>query len=136
MTTHRHASEIEQEQHRLNPAVKVSFTPHVVPSVRGILTTAHLFVNETLTQEQVQSIYEEFYKDKPFVRLQMPSFANIRGSNFCDIAFEVDQGTDRIVVVSAIDNMVKGASGQAVQNMNLMFGFDERTGLWMSGLPP
>lgn len=136
MTTHRHASEIEQEQHRLSPGVKVHFTPHVVPSTRGILTTAHLFVNEPLAQEQVQAIYEEFYMDKPFIRLQTPSFANIRGSNFCDIAFEVEKGSDRIVVVSAIDNMVKGASGQAIQNMNLMYGFDERTGLWTSGLSP
>ena len=84
----------------------------------------------------MKAIYEDYYKEKPFVRLQMPSLGDVRGSNFCDIAFEVDQGTDRIVVVSAIDNMVKGASGQAIQNMNLMYGFDERTGLWMSGLSP
>jgi N-acetyl-gamma-glutamyl-phosphate reductase len=136
MTTHRHVAEIEQEQQRLSPGVKVHFTPHVVPSTRGILSTAHLFVNEPLTQEDVQAIYAEFYQDKPFIRLQTPSFANIRGSNFCDIAFEVEQGSDRVVAVSAIDNMVKGASGQAIQNMNLMYGFDERTGLWTSGLFP
>lgn len=136
MTTHRHASEIIQEQQRLSPDVKIFFTPHVVPSIRGILTTAHVFVNKPLTQDEVKAIYEEYYKEKPFVRLQTPTLGDVRGSNFCDIAFEVEQGTDRIVVVSAIDNMVKGASGQAIQNMNLMYGFDERTGLWMSGLAP
>jgi N-acetyl-gamma-glutamyl-phosphate reductase len=136
MTTHRHGSEIEQEQHRLNPDVKIFFTPHVVPSIRGILTTAHVFVNKPLTQDEVKAIYDNYYNNTPFVRLQMPSLGAVRGSNFCDIAFEVHEGTDRIVVVSAIDNMVKGASGQAIQNMNIMYGFDERTGLWMSGLTP
>ena len=136
LTTHRHKAEIEQEMHRLNNSTRIHFTPHVIPSTRGIMTTAHLFVDEPLTTEQVQTIYEEFYKNKPFVRLQKPSLANVRGSNFCDIAFEVEKDSDRIVVVSAIDNMVKGASGQAIQNMNLMYGFDERTGLWTSGLTP
>jgi N-acetyl-gamma-glutamyl-phosphate reductase len=136
MTRHRHLSEIEQEMQRLSGKVRVHFTPHVIPSIRGILTTAHVFVDEPLPEDQVRSIYEEFYKDKPFVRLSMPKLANVRGSNFCDIGFEVDKGTDRIVVVSAIDNMVKGASGQAIQNMNLMYGLDERTGLWAAGLTP
>jgi N-acetyl-gamma-glutamyl-phosphate reductase len=95
-----------------------------------------VFVNQTLSDEDVRGAYEEFYRGKPFVRMNKPSLANVRGSNFCDIGFEVDKGTDRIVVVSAIDNMVKGAAGQAIQNMNLMYGFDERTGLWTSGLPP
>jgi N-acetyl-gamma-glutamyl-phosphate reductase len=136
MTTHRHKAEIEQELGALSNRAKYHFTPHVVPSVRGILTTAHVFVNKTLTGDEVQAMYDEFYAGKPFVRMNKPSFANVRGSNFCDIAFEIDKGTDRIVVVSAIDNMVKGAAGQAIQNMNIMFDLDERTGIWMSGLPP
>jgi N-acetyl-gamma-glutamyl-phosphate reductase len=136
ITTHRHKSEIDQELKLLNPNMKLSFTPHVVPAVRGILTTAHVFVNKELSTDDVLALYEEFYSGKPFVRMNKPALANVRGSNFCDIAFEVDKGTDRIVVISAIDNMVKGASGQAIQNMNLMFDFDERTGLWASGLPP
>ncbi|AFD01093.1 N-acetyl-gamma-glutamyl-phosphate reductase [Methanocella conradii HZ254] len=136
ITTHRHKAEIEQELGALSPNARFSFTPHVIPSVRGILTTAHVFVNRPMATEEVQSIYEEFYADKPFVRMNKPSLANVRGSNFCDISFEVDEGTDRIVVVSAIDNMVKGAAGQAIQNMNIMYGLDERTGIWMSGLPP
>jgi len=136
MTTHRHKAEIEQELGALNATAKVHFTPHVIPSVWGIVTTAHAFVNRELTEDDVRGIYEEFYRGKPFVRMNKPSLANVRGSNFCDIAFEADKGTDRIVVASAIDNMTKGAAGQAIQNMNLMYGLDERTGIWMSGLPP
>jgi len=136
MTTHRHKAEIDQELGAISHTAKFHFTPHVVPSVRGILTTAHAFVNKPLTDEEVRGIYEQYYAGKPFIRMNKPSFANVRGSNFCDIAFEVDQGTDRIVIVSAIDNMVKGSAGEAIQNMNLMYGFDERTGIWMSGLPP
>ncbi len=136
MTTHRHKAEIEQELGLLNSKAKASFTPHVIPSIRGILTTAHAFVDRALTEDEVRSIYEEFYEGKPFVRMSPPSLASVRGSNFCDIAFEVDKGNNRIVVVSAIDNMVKGASGQAIQNMNIMYGLDERTGLWMGGLAP
>lgn len=136
MTTHRHKAEIDQELGALGPGAKFHFTPHVVPSVRGILTTAHVFVNRPLAGEEVQAIFEDFYAGKPFIRLARPSLANVRGSNFCDIAFEAEKGSDRIVVASAIDNMVKGSAGEAIQNMNLMYGFDERTGIWMSGLPP
>ncbi len=136
ITTHRHKSEIDQELRALNNSVKIHFTPHVVPSVRGILTTAHAFVNKPLTDDQVRARYNEFYAGKPFIRMSKPTLANVRGSNFCDIAFEIEKGTDRIVIVSAIDNMVKGSAGEAIQNMNIMYGFDERTGIWMSGLPP
>ncbi|BAI61825.1 N-acetyl-gamma-glutamyl-phosphate reductase [Methanocella paludicola SANAE] len=136
ITTHRHKSEIDQELRALNNKVKIHFTPHVIPSVRGILTTAHAFINKPLTDDQVRAIYNEFYAGKPFIRMSKPTLANVRGSNFCDIAFEIEKGTDRIVIVSAIDNMVKGSAGEAIQNMNIMYGFDERTGIWMSGLPP
>ena len=119
------------------------FTPHVIPSVRGILTTAHVFARpgaeETLQDKnQVASIYREFYKNAPFVRMAdgIPRLSSVRGSNFCDISFEAEKGSDRLVVISAIDNLVKGASGQAIQNMNLMAGFDERAGLWFPGMAP
>jgi N-acetyl-gamma-glutamyl-phosphate reductase len=123
--------------------MKVSFTPHVVPAVRGILTTAHVFV-KTSAIETVQDraavaeIYRDFYKDAPFIRMAggMPRLSSVRGSNFCDINFEIEAGGDRIVVISAIDNLVKGASGQAIQNMNLMAGLEERSGLWFPGLAP
>jgi N-acetyl-gamma-glutamyl-phosphate reductase len=83
-------------------------------------------------------LYAEMYQDKPFVRVVdgIPSLNAVRGSNFCDIGFEVDSRNNRVVVISAIDNLVKGASGQAIQNMNLMCGLGETTGLWMSGVAP
>ena len=143
ITNHRHVPEIKQELERLSPGIKVNFTPHVIPSVRGILTTAHVFAKEgaedTLQdREKVARIYRDFYKDAPFVRLAdgVPRLAAVRGSNFCDISFEPEKGSDRLVVISAIDNLVKGASGQAIQNMNLMAGLDQRTGLWFPGLAP
>ncbi len=135
ITTHRHIAEIKQELLRFASA-KISFTPHVVPAIRGILTTAHLFVNTVLEAEEIQKIYENCYRNKPFIRMNTPRLSAVRGSNFCDIDFEVDKGTDRIVVISAIDNLVKGAAGQAIQNMNLMLGFKETTGLWMPATAP
>ena len=83
-------------------------------------------------------MYSNFYGDKPFIRLVkgIPMLGSVRGSNFCDIGFEVEKGSNRIVIISAIDNLVKGASGQAIQNMNLMFGLDEKMGLWMPGFAP
>ncbi|HOI68609.1 MAG TPA: N-acetyl-gamma-glutamyl-phosphate reductase [Methanothrix sp.] len=143
LTTHRHRAEIDQELGRLSPGIKVSFTPHVVPAIRGILTTAHLLVKEEFIGDipnkgEISKIYQDFYRDSPFVRLvpAVPSLGAVRGSNFCDIGFEVDGSGDRIVVVSAIDNLVKGASGQAIQNMNLMTGMAETEGLWLPGGAP
>lgn len=139
LTTHRHRAEIVQELTRLDGSLKnISFTPHVIPSVRGILTTAHIFMKKELDKEEVNDIYHNFYRDRPFIRLikGIPVLGNVRGSNFCDIGFELDSENNRIVVVSAIDNLVKGASGQAVQNMNIMFGLPEITGLWLPGLAP
>lgn len=139
LTSHRHRAEIVQELARLDSRLnKISFTPHVIPSVRGILTTAHVFVKEELSAEEVSDIYSNFYQDKPFIRLikGIPMLSSVRGSNFCDIGFEIEKGSDRIVIISAIDNLVKGASGQAIQNMNLMFRLDETTGLWTPGVAP
>ncbi len=139
LTTHRHRAEIQQELEQLDSSLKsINFTPHVIPSVRGILTTAHIFLKKILAEEEVSNMYSEFYRDKPFIRLikGIPVLGSVRGSNFCDIGFEIDSETNRIVVVSAIDNLVKGASGQAVQNMNLMSGLPETTGLWLPGLAP
>ncbi|MCZ7381488.1 MAG: N-acetyl-gamma-glutamyl-phosphate reductase [Candidatus Methanoperedens sp.] len=139
LTSHRHRAEIVQELTRLDSGLKsISFTPHVIPSVRGILTTAHIFVKKELSEEDVSEIYRDFYQDKPFIRLiqGIPMLGSVRGSNFCDIGFEIDKNSDRIVVISAIDNLVKGASGQAIQNMNLMFGLPETTGLWTPAIAP
>ncbi len=139
LTSHRHRAEIVQELTRLDGGLsKISFTPHVIPSVRGILTTAHIFVKKDLGEEEVGAIYRKFYHDRPFIRLikGIPVLGSVRGSNFCDIGFEIEKDSDRIVVISAIDNLVKGASGQAIQNMNLMFGLPETTGLWIPATAP
>ena len=135
VTAHRHVAEM-----RMELSVKVSFTPHVIPSIRGILTTAHVFIeeNEAITQDEIEETYKRFYEGKRFIRLRkgLPSLSSVRGTNFCDIGFKIEEKSDRIVVISAIDNLVKGGSGQAIQNMNLMFGLDEREGLWFPGLVP
>ncbi len=139
LTTHRHKAEIVQELERLDHNINnISFTPHVIPSIRGILTTSHLFLKENMEYDDIMSIYQQFYKDNKFIRMveDVPSLGGVRGSNFCDIGFEVDSENRRLVVISAIDNLVKGASGQAIQNMNLMCGFEETTGLWVSGISP
>lgn len=130
--SHRHAPEIVQEL-GLDES-KISFTPHVVPCTRGILTTAHVFVSHPRTYEDISNLYRDFYAKHRFVRISdsVPTLQQVRASNFCDIGFEL--GNNRIVVISAIDNLIKGASGQAIQNMNVMFGLDETTGLWSPGL--
>ena len=139
LTTHRHKAEIFQELTRLDQKLRnINFTPHVIPSIRGIFTTAHLFINEPLSTDDLKTIYEEFYRDRPFIRFPsgVPSLTAVRGSNFCDMGFESDKENNRVVVLSAIDNLVKGASGQAIQNMNLMFGLDETRGLWLPAAAP
>jgi len=133
LTKHRHKAEIVQELERLGN-VTVNFTPHVIPSIRGILTTAHIFTSAELDEGRIRSLYEAFYANSPFIRFNVPSLGSVRGTNFCDLFIERDKSTNRVVVISAIDNMVKGASGQAIQNMNLMFGLDETTGLWSPAL--
>lgn len=131
---HRHTPEIEQELGKLaGVTVTISFTPHLVPMTRGILSTIYASLIDAYTVEELLDIYREFYKDEYFVRIhpagQYPQTKWVYGSNFCDIGLAVDLRTNRVIVVSAIDNLVKGASGQAVQNMNIMFGLPEKTGL-------
>jgi N-acetyl-gamma-glutamyl-phosphate reductase len=139
--THRHTPEIEQELAILaGKKVTISFTPHLVPMNRGILTTIYAKQLSPSNTEKIHALYQDFYKDAPFVRVlpvgQFPNVRNVRGSNFCDIGVYADQRTGRAVVVTAIDNLVKGASGQAIQNMNLMMGFNEAEGLWVAGVSP
>jgi N-acetyl-gamma-glutamyl-phosphate reductase len=132
--THRHIPEMEQELSVLaRTPVTISFTPHLLPISRGILRTIYAKLNTDLDQDAIHSLYEQTYNDEHFVRLcpkgSVPSTQHVRGSNFCDIGISIDKRTDRIIITSAIDNIVKGAAGQAVQNMNLMNGFIENTGL-------
>ena len=131
---HRHTPEIEQEFSRLSGRdVRISFTPHLLPMSRGILSTIYARLNKPVDEDEIRKLYTDYYGNEPFVRLagpgQFPATQFVRGSNFCDIGFKIDGRTGRIIVLSAIDNLVKGAAGQAVQNMNLICGFPEGEGL-------
>jgi N-acetyl-gamma-glutamyl-phosphate reductase len=132
--THRHTPEIEQELSRLaGTKILVSFTPHLAPMTRGILTTAYFRLNRALDTHQAVDLFRDFYNGEPFVRVRpdgdLPQTKQVWGSNFCDIGVQVDDRTGRITVISVIDNLVKGAAGQAIQNMNIIFGLDETVGL-------
>ena len=131
---HRHIPEIEQELSLLaGEQLTISFTPHLVPMDRGILSTIYATLKQPADAAALLELYRRQYADEPFVRVlpagQFPSTSFVKGSNCCDIGLTVDQRTGRVIVVSAIDNLVKGASGQAIQNMNLLCGFQETTGL-------
>ncbi len=128
VTNHRHYYEMEQELKKFQYDIRISFTPQVFPGSRGILTNAHIFLRGELEENELKEIYEKFYEGCYFIRFQENvRLSYVRGSNFVDIS--IYRGDDRAVIISAIDNLVKGASGQAVQNMNVMFGLDEKTGL-------
>lgn len=131
---HRHTPEIEQELGRLHGApVTITFTPHLVPMSRGILSTIYASLNQEMTRATVHDLLTAAYANEPFVRVRplgtYPAVQWVRGSNFCDIGVQIDKRTGRVVLVSVIDNLVKGAAGQAMQNMNLMLGFPEEEGL-------
>lgn len=131
---HRHTPEIEQELAKLaGEDMTISFSPHLLPVSRGINSTIYAEMKKEFIQEEMMEVYRKSYKDEPFIRLcesgVFPATQNVRGSNYCDIGLHVDPRTGRVVVLSVIDNLVKGASGQAVQNMNLMCGFEEEAGL-------
>jgi N-acetyl-gamma-glutamyl-phosphate reductase len=139
--SHRHTPEIEQELSILgNTNLKINFTPHLIPMNRGILSTIYTNANIALTTKELEKVYVEYYQDCPFIRLRnknnLPQTKWVQGSNYCDIAAIFDERTERIIILSTIDNLVKGASGQAIQNMNLMFGLDETAGLKFPGLYP
>jgi N-acetyl-gamma-glutamyl-phosphate reductase len=131
---HRHTPEIEEKLSALaGMALRITFTPHLVPMNRGILSTIYMKLKSMIDEESILRRYQEFYKDAPFVRVlsanTLPSTRAVAYSNFCDIAAVVDARTKRVIVLTAIDNLVKGAAGQAVQCMNLMCGFPETAGL-------
>jgi N-acetyl-gamma-glutamyl-phosphate reductase len=139
--SHRHTPEIEQELSELaGQAVNVTFTPHLLPISRGILSTVYATLAPGINRQDIDELYRQHYAAEPFIRLLeddvFPATQFVRGSNFCDISFKVDPVTQRIIIMSAIDNIVKGASGQAVQNMNIMCGFQETAGLGIIPLFP
>ncbi len=132
--SHRHTPEIEQELSGLaREEVKVTFVPHLIPMDRGILTTIYVNLIEKLKLDEVLETFQEAYQEEPFIRIhpkgRLPDTKEVRGSNYCDIGVVVDEAEGRAVVVTAIDNLVKGASGEAVQNMNLMLDYPETMGL-------
>jgi N-acetyl-gamma-glutamyl-phosphate reductase len=131
---HRHTPEIEQTLTDLSgQKITVSFTPHLVPVNRGILSTCYATLSSEADTESLVEMFRDHYAEEPFVRVLpagcFPNVSQVRGSNFCDIGMTVDPRTGRVIVVSVIDNLVKGAAGQALQNMNLMLGVSETTGL-------
>jgi N-acetyl-gamma-glutamyl-phosphate reductase len=147
---HRHIPEIEQELSGLagtvgqaagkqGDAVTITFTPHLVPMNRGILSTAYARIKEPLDVVELRTLYRDFYKGERFVRLLegvMPNPRHVRGANYCDLAVHADTRTGWVVTVAAIDNLIKGAAGQAIQAMNLMLGYPEETGLLAPGIYP
>ncbi|MDZ7641101.1 MAG: N-acetyl-gamma-glutamyl-phosphate reductase [Desulfurivibrio sp.] len=134
VASHRHTPEIEQELGQLaGGPLTVSFTPHLVPMSRGMLSTIYGKLTADIDQAGLEQLYRDFYAREPFVRVlgdgQLPATQYVRGSNFCDLALRLDERCGRVIVLAAIDNLVKGAAGQAVQNMNLLYGLPEEQGL-------
>ena len=134
VATHRHTPEIEDQlSYASGEKVILNFTPHLVPMNRGILVTAYANLKKEVSYEEIKEIYDSYYKEEKFVRgLEKdvcPETRWVEGSNYVDVNFKIDQRTGRIIMMGAMDNLVKGAAGQAVQNMNLMFGLDEAEGL-------
>ncbi|WP_462408806.1 N-acetyl-gamma-glutamyl-phosphate reductase [Neobacillus sp. Marseille-QA0830] len=131
---HQHIPEIEQvlSDEAGNP-INITFTTHLVPMTRGIMCTIYVKLTDKVSIEEIQRIYSEFYKNHPFVRIRpqgtVPATKEVTGSNFCDVGLHLDERTNRLTIVSVIDNLMKGAAGQAIQNLNLMNDWDVRTGL-------
>ena len=142
VTSHRHTPEIEEQlgyAYEGEPLL-LNFTPHLVPMNRGILVTAYANLNKEYTYEEIKAVYDKYYADEQFVRVLekgvCPETRWVEGSNLVDINFTIDPRTKRVVVMGAMDNLVKGAAGQAVQNMNLIMGLPENEGLMMPPMFP
>ena len=142
---HRHTGEIEQElSETAGRKIKVSMSPHAVDVVRGILCTNHTFLKKDVDEKELWKIYRSEYNDERFIRLirdkdglhKFPDPKFLVGSNFCDIGFDLDKDNNRLIALSASDNLMKGAAGSAIQNMNVMSGFDEFEGIMYSPLTP
>ncbi|MGH4050926.1 MAG: N-acetyl-gamma-glutamyl-phosphate reductase [Clostridium sp.] len=139
VASHRHTPEIEQELSSVcNDDVKICFTPHLVPMNRGILSTCYGTLKKSVTTQELLSLYRDFYKNDCFIKILdgFPETRWVKGSNLCHIGIKVDERTNRVIIISAIDNLIKGSAGQAVQNMNIMFGFCETTSLDIIAMAP
>jgi N-acetyl-gamma-glutamyl-phosphate reductase len=136
---HQHPIEVEKSLSQFGERVKVSFIPNLVPLCRGILTTIYADLSVEISQEEITHLYEDFYRNEPFVRINREgrvSTMNVRGSNICEIFARVDRENQKLLVVSAIDNLIKGQAGNAVQNANLRLGLEETAGLFFPGPYP
>ncbi|TVY09347.1 N-acetyl-gamma-glutamyl-phosphate reductase [Paenibacillus cremeus] len=138
---HQHTPEIEQVLGRLaGEEVVMTFTTHLVPMTRGILSTIYVNLNATRSEDEIRELYRSYYEGRRFVRIReqgkYPATKEVTGSNYCDIGMSLDPRTGRLTVISVIDNVVKGAAGQAVQNLNLLMGWDEATGLAFTPVYP
>jgi len=132
VASHRHTPEIEQQLSDIaDDKIVLNFTPHLIPMSRGILATCYGNLNKNISQNELYDLYKNYYKNERFVRVieTLPETRHVKGSNMCDIAVRVDPRTKRVIAISAIDNLIKGAAGQAVQNMNILFGFYEHAGI-------
>jgi len=141
LADHRHTPEMEQELSTLaGKPMRLTFSPHLIPMTRGMLSTVYINLNQTTTDEKLVENYRNFYKGESFIRVLNPgkfaSSHHVLSSNFCDIGLKVDSRNQRLIITSALDNLIKGASGQAVQNMNIMLGLDEKTGLMAPAIFP
>lgn len=141
VTTHRHTPEIEEQLgYAANDKLALTFTPHLVPMNRGILVTEYATLTKKVEYEEVKAIYDKYYKEEYFIRVLdkgiCPETRWVKGSNYMDINFVIDERTNRIIMMGALDNVVKGAAGQAIQNMNLMFGLPENQGLQLAPMFP
>ena len=141
VTTHRHTPEIEEQLGYANGSpIVINFTPHLVPMNRGILVTAYANLKEKVDYDTVRAAYDKYYANERFIRVLdkdvCPETRWVEGSNYVDVNFKIDERTNRVIAMGALDNLVKGAAGQAVQNMNIMFGFDEAEGLRMAPVFP
>jgi len=139
--SHRHTPEIEQELSQITQKeIKVTFVPHLIPMDRGILSTLYVHLMKKVKTEELLNAFQNYYQGEPFIRIypkgKLPNTKEVRGSNFCDIGAMVSEADGRAVIVTAIDNLVKGASGEAVQNMNIMLGYPETMGLEVLPLSP
>ena len=139
--THRHTPEIEQEISALiGKQVPIDFTPHLLPVDRGILTSIYTRFTKKLQIDEVLKVYRNAYRKEPFVRVlppgSLPNLKNVRGTNYCDVGLAINARTNALIIITVIDNLVKGASGQAVQNMNLILGYQEKTAIDAMALFP
>lgn len=142
-TQHRHTAEMLQEM-SFGKKIQIHFSATAIDMVRGLLATCHVFLKENLQEKDIWKVYRDAYGSEPFIRIvkesdgiyRFPEPKLLSGTNYCDIGFKKDEFSNRLVVISAIDNLMKGAAGQALQALNIMYGFDERTGLEFPGLHP